>query len=80
MIVKPSVTELLTKATNRYELVIATSKRARQIVEKRNEEKKGEKDTSSRDKDKKMEESAVTTAAEEIANGKVKIETKEEGE
>ena len=27
MIIKPSVTELLTKAKNRYELVIATSKR-----------------------------------------------------
>ena len=32
MIVKPSVTELLTKANNRYELVIATSRRARQIA------------------------------------------------
>ncbi len=78
MMVKPSVTELLTKATNRYELVIATSKRARQIVEKRNEEKKGEKEITSRDKDKKMEESAVTMAAEEIAEGIVKIEPKEE--
>lgn len=76
MMVKPSVTELLTKAANRYELVIATSKRARQIVDKRNEEKKYEKESAS--KDRKMEESAVTTAAEEIAEGKVKIETKEE--
>ena len=32
MMVKPSVQELLTKAKNRYELVIATSKRARQIA------------------------------------------------
>ena len=32
MMVKPSVIELLTKAQNRYELVIATSKRARQIA------------------------------------------------
>ena len=78
MMVKPSVTELLKKTTNRYELVIATSKRARQIVDTRNAEKKGEKETSS--KDKKMDESAVTTAAEEIANGKVKIEAKKEGE
>ena len=38
--VKPTVQELLTKAKNRYELVIATSKRARQIVDKRIEEKK----------------------------------------
>ena len=78
MMVKPSVTELLTKAENRYELVIATSKRARQIVNARNEAKKGEKDSSN--KDKTMDESAVTAAAEEIADGKVKIETKEEGE
>ena len=33
MIVKPTVTELLKKAKNRYELVIATSKRARQIID-----------------------------------------------
>ena len=78
MMVKPSVTELLTKAANRYELVIATSKRARQIVDQRNAEKKAEKETSS--KDKKMDESAVTTAAEEIASGKVKIESNEEVE
>ena len=32
MIVKPSVSELLTKANNRYELVIATARRARQIA------------------------------------------------
>lgn len=78
MMVKPSVTELLTKTTNRYELVIATSKRARQIVNKRNEEKKYEKEASS--KDKKMKESPVTAAAKEIADGKVKIKAKEEVE
>lgn len=33
MMVKPTVAELLKKAKNRYELVIATSKRARQIAE-----------------------------------------------
>ena len=32
MMVKPTVAELLKKAKNRYELVIATSKRARQIA------------------------------------------------
>lgn len=32
MIVKPTVDQLLDKACNRYELVIAVSKRARQIV------------------------------------------------
>ena len=59
--VKPSVTELLKKANNRYELVIATSKRARQIS-------KG-----AEVKTKVKEESAVTLAANEIAEGKVDI-------
>ena len=61
MMVKPSVTELLTKASNRYELVIATSKRARQIA-------KGDKPLTDVD-----EVSPVTLAANEIAEGKVKI-------
>ena len=33
MIVKPTVKELLTKVNNRFELVVVTSKRARQIVD-----------------------------------------------
>jgi len=32
MIVKPNADQLLDKASNRYELVVAISKRARQIV------------------------------------------------
>ena len=32
MMVKPTVSELLTKVDNRFRLVIATSKRARQIA------------------------------------------------
>ena len=61
MIVKPSVTELLKNSKNRYELVIATAKRARQIAQK---------DGVKTDKN---QESPVTRAAEEIAEGKVKI-------
>ena len=61
MIVRPSVTELLTKAKNRYELVIATSKRARQIA-------LGDKPLTD-----VKEDSSVTLAANEIAEGKVKI-------
>lgn len=61
MMVKPSVTELLKKAKNRYELVIATSKRARQIANG---------DETLTDVD---EESPVTLAANEIAEGKVTI-------
>ena len=62
MIVKPSVSELLTKANNRYELVIATARRARQIASGA---------TALVDT---KEESAVTIAAIEIAEGKVTIE------
>ena len=62
MIVKPTVVELLAKSKNRYELVIATSKRARQISN--GSEKLVNVD----------EESPVTIAANEIAEGKVKIE------
>ena len=61
MIVKPTVGQLLTKAQNRYELVIATARRARQIAA--GDEVK----TSVR------EESPVTIAANEIAEGKVTI-------
>ena len=66
MIVKPTVVELLTKAKNRYELVIATSKRARQIAN-------GEKPLTEVN-----EVSPVTLAANEIAEGKVRIVEKEE--
>lgn len=61
MIVKPTVTELLKKSKNRYELVIATSKRARQIA-------MGDEPLT-----KVKEESPVTLAANEIAEGKVTI-------
>ena len=61
MMVKPTVAELLKKSTNRYELVIATSKRARQIAN-------GDKPKTDVD-----EESPVTLAANEIAEGKVTI-------
>ena len=66
MIVKPSVTELLTKANNRYELVIATSRRARQIA------------AGDEPMTKVKEESSVTLAANEIAEGKVEIERENE--
>ena len=61
MRVKPTVTELLKKTKNRYELVIATSKRARQIA-------MGDKPLT-----KVKEESPVTLAANEIAEGKVVV-------
>ena len=59
MIVKPTVTELIKKSKNRYELVIATSKRARQIA------------AGSPVLTKVDEKSTVTLAANEIAEGKV---------
>ena len=61
MIVKPTVVELLEKTKNRYELVIATSKRARQIAN-------GDPKLTSVN-----EVSPVTIAANEIAEGKVKV-------
>ncbi len=61
MMVKPSVTNLLKKVNNRYELVVITAKRARQLS-------KGEKPLID-----KKEESNVTLAADEIAEGKVTI-------
>lgn len=61
MMVKPTVTELLTKANNRFELVIMTSKRARQLSD-------GKKPLTN-----KIEDSMVTLAAVEIAEEKVKI-------
>lgn len=61
MIVNPSVTDLLTKVNNRFELVIATSKRARQLSN-------GEKPMTNQ-----KEDSTVTLAAIEIEEGKVEI-------
>lgn len=59
MMVKPTVHELLQKVDNRYELVIATAKRARQLAS-------GEEPCTT-----KKEASVVTLAATEIAEGKV---------
>ena len=66
MIVKPTVTELLKNTKNRYELVIATSKRARRIA-------MGDEVLT-----KVKEESPVTLAANEIAEGKVTVVNEEE--
>ena len=61
MMVKPTINELLEKAENRYALVIATSKRARQLA------------MGAEPLTDKKEASVVTLAADEIAEGKVKI-------
>ena len=61
MMIKPSVAELLEKVDNRYELVIATSKRARQIA--------AGKPTVTKVKS----HSAVTLATNEVAEGKVVV-------
>ena len=61
MMVKPTVSELLNKVDDRYKLVIVTSKRARQLAE-------GAEPLSD-----KKEDSFVTLAADEIAEGKVEI-------
>lgn len=59
MMVKPSVTELLKKVDNRFSLVIMTAKRARQLSD-------GDRPLTN-----KIEDSNVTLAAVEIAEGKV---------
>lgn len=61
MMVKPTVTDLLKNVDNRFELVVATAKRARQLS-------KGEKALVDKD-----EASTVTLAADEIADGKVTV-------
>lgn len=61
MIVEPSVTDLLKLVDNRYSLVIATAKRARQI-------EAGAQILTSKD-----DKVPVTIAADEIAEGKVRI-------
>ena len=61
MMVKPTVKELLTKIDNRFELVVVTAKRARQIA-----------DGAEVLTDVK-EEAPVTIAANEIAEGKVTV-------
>lgn len=68
MMVKPTVAELLKKANNRYELVIATARRARQIA------------AGAEPKTEVKEESPVTLAANEIAEGKVSIVEEPEDE
>lgn len=66
MIVKPTVNELLEHAENRFALVIATSKRAREIS-------KGDEVLTD-----VKEESPVTLAANEINEGKITINEKRE--
>jgi DNA-directed RNA polymerase subunit omega len=61
MMVKPTVKELLTKVDNRFELVVVTAKRAREIAN-------GQEILTDVD-----EESPVTLAANEIAEGKVTV-------
>lgn len=65
MMVKPTKAELLEKTDSKFRLTIATAKRARQIA--RGYEKLVN----------IQEESPVTIAANEIAQGKVEIEAQE---
>ena len=68
MINKPTVVELLSKAENRYSLVVATAKRARQISQG-SKPLTDDKDTSS-----------ITLAADEIDEGKIKIYNEQQWE
>ena len=66
MMVEPIVNYLLKKLNNQFELVAVTAKRARQLS-------KGDKPLTD-----KQEESMVTLAADEVAEGKVTICQEEE--
>ena len=66
MLVEPTVVQLLEKAENRYRLVNASAKRARQIA-------KGSKPMTS-----KEDERPVSLAADEIGEGTLKIYNQEE--
>lgn len=66
MLVKPTVSQLLKKAENRYRLVIASSKRARQIFA-------GSKPLIETD-----DTEPVSIAADEIESGDLKIYNEEE--
>ena len=68
MMVKPTVKELLEKVDNRFELVVVTAKRARQIAD------------GAEVLTKVNEESPVTLAANEIAEGKVTVKNENEDE
>lgn len=68
MMVKPTVKELLEKVDNRFELVVATAKRAREIAN-------GAEVLTQVD-----EEAPVTLAANEIAEGKVVVEEANEND
>ena len=61
MLVKPTVLELLEKVDNRFQLVVMTARRARQLA------------AGSTPLTKKEEPSPVSLAADEIAEGKVKV-------
>lgn len=68
MMVKPTVNELLEKIDDRFQLVVVTSKRARQLAE-------GAEPLTN-----KREPSVVTLAAQEISEGKVQIVEEENNE
>jgi DNA-directed RNA polymerase subunit omega len=66
MMLYPSIVNLLEKAGSKYSLVIAASKRAREICEEA--ENSGEAMNGAR---------AITTASSEIANGEILVENYE---
>lgn len=70
MLNKPTVAELLEKGNNRYTLVIATAKRARQIAKKREEMVKAQQPLPKFSED---EVSPITAAANEIYDDNLKI-------
>lgn len=70
MLNKPTVAELMAQGNNRYTLVIATAKRARQIAKDREDKIKKQEPLPEFDED---NISPITAAANEIYNNEIKI-------
>lgn len=75
MLNKPTVAELMTQGNNRYTLVIATAKRARQIAKEREEKVKRQEPLPEFDE---STISPITAAANEIYNQEIKIYNSEQ--
>jgi DNA-directed RNA polymerase omega subunit len=75
MLNKPTVAELMAQGNNRYTLVIATAKRARQIAKDREDKIKKQEPLPELNDD---NISPITAAANEIYNNEIKIYNEEQ--
>jgi DNA-directed RNA polymerase subunit omega len=78
MLIRPKVDELLENMDSKYSLVIAASKRARQINDYFSSIKKHELPRVRPPQIESISKSAITLALEEIAAGKLEVERNDE--